>query len=42
VRGPRSLRISQLSPIVTPALGMTWTTSRNASEPNARQAGQLW
>jgi len=41
VRGPKSLRISQLSPFVTPSLGMTWTTSRNASEPNARQAGQL-
>jgi len=42
VRGPRSLCASQLSPFVTPSLGMTWTTSRNVSEPNARQAGKLW
>jgi len=41
VQGPTSLCTTQLSPFVTPSLGMTWTTSRNASEPNARQAGQL-
>jgi len=41
VQGAKSLRTSQLSPFVTPSLGMTWTTSWNASEPNARQAGQL-
>jgi len=35
VRGPRSLRISQLSPFGTPSLGMTLTTSRNASQTNA-------
>jgi len=42
VRGPSSLRISQLGPFVTPFLRMKWTTSRNASKPYARQAGKLW